>query len=161
MHVILIFYQFFSILTIFSSILVFFCGVPNFFLFLSLDNNLLCILYFRLPSFYNVLYLFLCQNAQNTNFLPIFLNFSQFLLILTNFGLILRRLYFFSIFFSINNNLSFVLYFRLSSFYNFLCIFFFQNVHITNSLLIFANFEQFWSSFGLILGRPYFVSIFF
>ena len=98
MHIISIFYQFFSIFVNFdqfrpnfSSILVLFCGVPNFFLFFSINNNLSCLLCFRLLSFYNVLYIFLCQNAHNTNFFTIFLNFCSFL---TTFGYIFERLYF-------------------------------------------------------------------
>ena len=42
------------------------------------DNNLSCLLYSRLPSFFIFLCIFLGQNAYNTNFLPIFTNFSHF-----------------------------------------------------------------------------------
>ena len=56
-----------------------------------------------------------------------FTNFSQFLLILTNCGLIFWHPYFFFLFFSIDGNLSCVFYSRILSFHNFLCIFLCQN----------------------------------
>ena len=77
--------------------------------------------------------------------IPIFLpNF----LIFDNFDLIFGPSLLFSNFFSTDNDLSCLLYFRLPSFYNFLCIFFSQNAYNTNFyqifsiLLIFDNFHQ-------------------
>ena len=76
------------------------------------------------------IYIFLCQNAHDTNF-------YQFLLILINFGLIWGVPKFSFQFYSIDNNLSCLLYFRLPSFSNFLCTFC-LNMH---KIPIFANFD--------------------
>ena len=94
MHKIPNFYQFFAFFAIFQLF--------------SIDNNLSCVLYSRIPYFYIFSAIFLCQNAYNTNF---FTNFRKFLLILTNYGLILGRPYFFTDFFQlrITYNVLFIL----------------------------------------------------
>ena len=110
-----------------------------FYIFISIDNNLSSLLYFRLPSFYNYLCTFLGQNAHNT---ILFTYFSQFLLILTNFRPNLWRPYFFYIFISIDNNVSYFPYLRLHLFYlfyNFVCIFWSKCPYYK----IFTKFSQF------------------
>ena len=130
MHIILNFYQFFTIFANFYQFWPNFEASILFFQFILIDNNLSSVLYFRLPSICNFLCNFLCQNVHNAYF---FTNFDQF-------GLILWHSYFFFFFFSIDNNLFCILYFGLSSFYNFLGIFLCQNSHNTNFLQIFLNF---------------------
>ena len=83
----------------------------------------------------------MCQNVYNTNF---FLSFSHFLLILTNFGLIFWRPYFFPPFFInwIGFDLCYIFHQRLN-FYSFY-IFLGQNAFNTNFLPIFTIFSHIW-----------------
>ena len=64
---------------------------------------------------------------------------------------------FFPIFLT-DNNLSSLLYSRLSSFYNFLCIFLGQNAYNTNFFTKFSHFWQLWPHFWAF---PTFFPIFF
>ena len=148
MQIILIFYKF---MPNFGPIL----GLPTFFLdfvqFIITYHVFFILEYSNFVLFY---VFFLFQNAHNTSFLPIFDNFDKFR---PNFG----PSYFFSRLFLIDNNPSCLLYFRLPSFYILLCNFLFHNAHNTNFLPIFNNFDKFWANFGLIFGRPYFISNFF
>ena len=68
MHIIPIFYQIFSIFLIFDNFDLIFGPPLLFFQFFSTNNNLSYLLYFRLPSFYNFLCIYLGHNAYNTNF---------------------------------------------------------------------------------------------
>ena len=114
-------------------------GRPTFYSnFLSNENNISCLFYFRLPSFYNFFMYFFVSKYTYNQFVT---NFSKFLPILTNFGLILGHPSYFS-FFSIYINISCLLYFRLPSFYNFLCIFFLIQI-IPIFSPIFLNLCQF------------------
>ena len=78
MPIIPIFYQFFSIFAHFYHFRPNFVASLFFSIFL-IDNNLSCVLYSRIPSFYNFLYIFCVK----MHIIPIF---YQFLLILKNFA---------------------------------------------------------------------------
>ena len=134
MHIIPIFLKFSEIFSLFDNFDLIFAPSLFFSNFFSTDNNLSCLFYSRLPSFYN----FVCI------FYQIFSNFLIFWQLWPNFW---ASHTFFSNFFSTHNNLSCLFYSRLPSFYNFLCIFLGQNVYNTNFLSNFLIFRQLWPKF--------------
>ena len=129
------FHQFFSICANFDEFRLNFGASLCFFsVFFSIVNNLLSVFYSRIPSFYMIIYVFFCFKM---NIIPVVF---QFLPILTIFGLILGCSCFFLPILLIDHDLSCLLYFSLTSFYNFLCIFLGQNAYNINFLPIFTNY---------------------
>ena len=123
MHIIPIFLPNFLNFSHFWQLWPNFWASPTFFShFFSTDNNLSCLLYSSLASFYNFLCIFLGQNAYNTNFYQIFSIFPIF----DNFDLIFGPpLIFFPFFFQliISYHVIFILdYLHFIIFYVFFCV---------------------------------------
>ena len=126
---------------------------PNFWAsptFFSTDNNLSCLLYSRLPSFYNFLCIFLGQNAYNTNFLPNFLNFSHFWQLWPN---IWASPTFFPIFFQLIILYHVFCILDYTHFINF-CVFYCVKMHIIQIFYQIFSIFLIFDNFYLIFGPP-------
>ena len=97
MHIIPIFYQFFSNFSYFWPLWPNFWATPIFFNFFSSGNNLSCALHSRILSFFNLLCIFLVKMY----IMPIFYQFSPIFLIFDHFDLIFGPLLFFFNFFQL------------------------------------------------------------